>query len=543
VKRSLFVALVALAGCSGSVQTVPLATPAPPAGAAAVTFSIRNIPASTQSIVLSLDATTLQTIGTNRASRACERGRRGPFVCTAHADVPSGPERFDLIAYDEPRGAGNVLAGRRVTATLVPGQRRELRISLTGKVASLSLTLNRPHPPAGTPAIVALQLAALDADGNAILGSYGITIQLADSDTSGATKLSVSSISRSSTAVTLAYDGAPLSRAILDARAPQVARATTVFAPPPTIVSQRNVPPIPATPQPVPAGLADLCIGPDGNVWGTASTGGAIEKIADDGRSFTAYPILGTDPLGISAGPDGNLWFVEELTGRLGKITTSGRITTYKIPVPYGGFAQPAWTAPGPDGRTWFVDQGTIVAAGAATSHGKITIYPLPANAFPNEIVAGPDGNLWITDAGNNAIDVISPSGKVLAEHDIPTPDAAPWGITVGPDKNLWFAEYSGNKIGRMTTAGNVKEFDVPTALGGPLNVTAGPDGNVWFAETGGGELIAGKVGYVTTGGSRIRDFPTNNLFHVHNLVFDANRALWFSEFDQLFSKLGKLIY
>jgi virginiamycin B lyase len=292
-----------------------------------------------------------------------------------------------------------------------------------------------------------------------------------------------------------------------------------------------------------------LCVGPDGNLWITAASTGAITKFADG--KFTIYKAkVGSQPVGISVGSDKNLWFAEESAGRIGKITTGGTTTYYTLPVTTGTKtqAQPVWTTLGPEGKTWFAYQGINMPSGAGSvdSSGKVTEYSLPGQSIPQEIVAGPDGNLWITDGGLNAIVVMSASGKILATHQLPTSDSGPWGITVGPDKNIWFAEYAAGIIGRMTTSGALKEISVPSGtMAGPLNLTPGPDGNIWFTESGGGFWdFAGKVGYVTPDESVIREFPTGGaLAHAHDLVFDAKGILWSTKFSGPFSALEKTVY
>lgn len=415
----------------------------------------------------------------------------------------------------------------------------------TGRIASITLAVHAAYPAAGKAMATPVQVTALDANGNAVTGTYASPIRLVDADKSGATKLSTSSISSSSTRVTLKYDGSPLSSARLTAFVPGAPKATTVFAPSPTTVAQYKAPSLNTRHGPLPVGVSDLCAGPDGNVWATGASSGAILKIDSSGH-YTMYPLLETQPLGISVGSDGNLWFAEGTAGKIGRITTAGAITQYPIGVPKGGQSQPSWTAPGPDKRTWFLDQGYMaVGVGAIDMSGKMVKYALPRKSVPQSIVAGPDGNMWITDPGLNAIDVMSTSGKLLAIHRLHTAAAAPWGIAVGPDKNLWFAEYGSNLIGRMTPSGKVREFPVPTAFSGPLYVAAGPDGKVWFTETGGGFWnFAGKVGYVTTDGKTIRDFPSfNPVAHVHDLAFDKHGNLWYSKFDLSFSSVSKLVY
>jgi len=414
-----------------------------------------------------------------------------------------------------------------------------------GHIVSIAITVHVAYPAAGKSTTTPVEVTALDANGEVIDGTYAHPIALADSDASGATKLSTTSVAGSSTKVKLTYDGSSLSIARLTASLSGVPKATAVFAPSPTTVAQYVAPWFRLHNHPFPMGLSDLTVGPDGNLWVTGASIGTIEKIDSSGK-FTTYPIPETEPLGISVGSDGALWFAEGSAGKIGRITTSGHITQYAIPVPKGGFSQPAWTAPGPDKRTWFVDQGQGTAGVyAITMSGKMTKYALRGKSLPQSIVAGPDGNMWVTDGGLNAIDVVSTSGTLLAVHHLRTKDAGPWGITVGSDKNLWFAEYNADIIGRMTPSGKLKEFNVPTAFAGPLNVATGPDGNVWFTETGGGFWnFSGKIGYITPDGKTIRDFPSfNPIAHVHDLTFDSHGNLWYTKFDLTFSSVSRLVY
>ena len=541
-----------LTACSGSVPvTSAIPAASSPPGAAQVTFVFvipggdrrlarsgahgrHFVSPSTQSIVVGLDSKPLLVADVAESSHGCERRRHGSRICTIQTEAPSGDQVFTITSFDGTRGNGNVLAAGSVRATLAADIPDKIRVSLTGRPASVALSIAPQNPLAGLPTTVAVAIAALDADGNTIIGSFGTTVTLADNDASGTTKLSPTTISGSSTPVTMSYNGAPLWRALISARAPGVERATTLFAPVPATIAQYNAPLIKINGVPFLVGLWDLCLGPDGNIWATANTEGGIEKITPDGR-FTAYPVLKSGPVGISVGTDRNLWFAEANTGKIGKITLDGKITNYSIPTPSGYVSRPSWTTPGADGRTWFPYQAisaagkpTTSALGAITSTGKITKYPLPRGSLPVQMISGPDGNLWTTDQGLNAILVASTTGKVLAVHHLATAVAYPYGITVGPDKNIWFTELTENQVGRMTTGGALKEFVVPTPFSDVQEITViGPDGNVWFTEAGGGFWdLVGKVGYVTTDGLVIRDFVSggNGLgtAHVHDLLFDS---------------------
>lgn len=565
IKRlTLLTLALSLVQCSRT--TLPVPAVRTPGGAAGVTFIAtipnkaswpptirrreRAIPASVRSIVVALSGSTILKMDVGGNSPLCKtegRFRR----CRKQESVSSGNDVFTIAAYDGLSGSGNLLASGDAHLTLQPGTTGTLALSLTGVPKSLEVWIANPYPPAGSPASTAISVSAYDVDGNVIVGPYSSPIAIRDQDRSGATALLGNSIPGSATHLTLTYNGSPLLLARLTATAQGAAGAVSTFVPAPTTTAEYTVPQLKIPPNPpLPVGVSDLCIGPDGNIWATGANSGAIIKITMSGRA-TIYPLLQTEPIGISVGPDGNMWFAEMQAGEIGKITTSGTITSYAFPVPKGLLPRPSATTPGPDGRVWYVvqditTQGSEVAfVGAVTTDGKVSMYPLPSNSAPQKIIAGPDGNLWITDQGLNAIVVVSTSGKVKAVHPLSTADARPWGIAVGPDQNLWFAEYGASQIGRMTTSGELSEFPVPTAFSGVLNVAAGPDATVWFTEMGGSDWDGvGKVGYISTNGKIIRDFPGGNtLAHIHDLAFDHRGVLWYTEYFLLSSSLNEYIY
>ena len=178
--------------------------------------------------------------------------------------------------------------------------------------------------------------------------------------------------------------------------------------------------------------------------------------------TFTEYPVTtaNSGPNGITTGPDGNLWFTERAANKIGRITTLGVVTEFRLPT---------------------------------------------ANSQPNEIVTGPDGNLWFTEYTGQQIGKMTPAGE-FTEYAIPTANSYPYGITVGSDGNLWFTEsglasggapsVGGNKIGRITTAGVIKEFMITASDTVPDGIALGADGNVWFAEH-----RAGKIAKITPRG------------------------------------------
>ena len=225
-------ALVAIAalltGCGGGGSTLGL--PALPTGSPAtqptqqknqnvsVSFKIvvptasgaaaRRVPdyvsASTKSATIAVGSATATTVNCTT-------------TCSGTVSAPVGSETFAVNLYDAANGSGNLLSTGTVTQTIVANTANSVNLTFNGVVASLSIALSESVT-SGTAATVGVAVDALDADGNTIVGpgiyvdasGTPVTIALSDSDTSGATTLSQTSITQPTTGITLAYDGAAI---------------------------------------------------------------------------------------------------------------------------------------------------------------------------------------------------------------------------------------------------------------------------------------------------------------------------------------------
>ncbi|MBV8982824.1 MAG: hypothetical protein JO248_00085 [Acidimicrobiia bacterium] len=209
--------------------------------------------------------------------------------------------------------------------------------------------------------------------------------------------------------------------------------------------------------------------GPDGNVWAVSTVD--VARITPTG-SVTKFPFHPSaqysGPDGITAGPDGNLWFTENGPGKIGRITPSGQITEYPAAVSFS-------IAAGSDGALWFASGQGI---GRMTTSG--TVKTFPTSGHPGSITRGPDGNVWFAE-DISKIGRITPGG-VVTEYSV---EHAPSALTPGPDGNVWF--YGSGGVGRITSAGQLKEFDAPDATyAWGSGITAAADGNLWFIDSPG---------------------------------------------------------
>jgi len=238
--RSIVVSLLpclltlAAAGCGGggggggsSVLPPAAANPGTPATAApaAVAFTIaipsaaataarrspRYVSAATKSLVVTTDG--------QRAVVNCTT------VCSGTLQVAPGSHTFALMLYDMPDGAGHVLSSGTTSATIVANTQNQVLVTFGGVVASVAVALNPATLRTGTPADAVVNVVAKDAAGYAIVGSdaFAQPITLANSDSSGATTLSTTTLSSPSTAVTLHYTGAALANAQVIATVPGTA--------------------------------------------------------------------------------------------------------------------------------------------------------------------------------------------------------------------------------------------------------------------------------------------------------------------------------
>jgi hypothetical protein len=246
VKRIVpFAAAALLAACGGGASSVTppsSGVPLQPSGqSVAVQFTIvlpprsgtaasrrgpRYVSASTKS------ATVTVTPSGGTASPATVISCSAT-TCSGKVQAPVGTDTFTATLFSQTGGTGSPLATGSVTHAIVLDQANVVSVAFDGIVASLSLSLLPATVTQGTSQTVAVTFAALDAGGNTIVGPYvdengnAIAVTLSDSDTTGATKLSVTQLTGSPAApVTLAYNGAAIASPTITVSAAAIAPAS-----------------------------------------------------------------------------------------------------------------------------------------------------------------------------------------------------------------------------------------------------------------------------------------------------------------------------
>jgi streptogramin lyase len=487
---------------------------------AASTRKPQYVPATARSISVSVNGGTLQYLN-------------APLT-TMVIDAPVGTDTFSFVTYDAQNGSGAVLSRASVTKAIVSGVANTVTAVLNGVIAMLTIAFSNATPNAGVPATVNVNVAALDADGNVIVGpgdyDSPIHLTIADPANSGTLTLSVNVLPNSTTAATLTYNGGTLATAQVDATVTGVVSTSATFAPTPTFY-QYSIP--------VPANQPQwIAAGSDGNMWFTESPGNAVARITPAGVvTEFAVPTAASNPQGIIGASDGRLWFTESAASKIGAVTTSGTFTEYSTlfandgpqglvdrgdgNVWYVGFSgdhigyqgisngvagettiptpasEPYDVATSPDNNLYFTEYAVDKIGRTANLFGTITELALPAGSQPLQIVLYPQyGQLVITEYGTSKIGVLDP-GSFSLIRDLPTltPNSNPTGIVVGQDNAVWFTETGLDKIGRLEMDNTTQtEYTSPVTGLGLKGIAVGPTGALWFTEPGTG-LNPGRIG------------------------------------------------
>jgi hypothetical protein len=136
------------------------------------------------------------------------------LACRISARIPAGIDTFVVNAYDGSNARAQILSTATVVRKLAAGSTKTIGFSLGGVARYVLLAIDDAYPALGTNAAIPVSLVAADAYGYPIVGSYANSISLSDSDVSGVTKLSRTSVANSTQAsqVILTYSGARLKK-------------------------------------------------------------------------------------------------------------------------------------------------------------------------------------------------------------------------------------------------------------------------------------------------------------------------------------------
>jgi virginiamycin B lyase len=499
------------------------------------------------------------TFDLGSTSPGCSESQtNGRIDCSKKIDLPAGSQNIVVTLYDRRGGRGDALSSATTKIKIVTNKVTTVQIVTDGIPATATVLLGDPGAssvdvPQDTPTSVPASVSAYDAKGNLIVppGPYALPITLEDSDTSGATHLSKTTVKASGVSLKIKYDGSDaLGSATItpsiSGRA-QSSGAATLSVVAPTITEYS----LPASQNGgVSSWPSGITLGSDGALWFTQNLNNAvgIGRITTSGTITNISAPPGSDS--IVTGPDGALWYRTSASNAIVRLTTSGTVTEYSLPNNATGLGTGntgIGLITGPGSVLWSIDQPDSLI-GTVTTSGTFTLYPIPTpSANPSttytntfgSITVGPDGALWFgyeVQANSSStvvgsyVDRMTTAGVITAQFPISSSsngaEHVP-SITTGPDGALWFSVSGAvDGIDRMTTSGSITTYQTS---GIPLGIMNGPDGALWFAEFH--SPSDNIIGRITTSGTITEYEGPNASSAAAAIAAGPDDALWFTDF------------
>ncbi len=215
----------------------------------------------------------------------------------------------------------------------------------------------------------------------------------------------------------------------------------------------------------------------------------ALGVAASHAEQISYFPVpRGSHPHDVAPAPDGTVWYTAQSAGALGNLDPKTGKTTQ---IPLGPDSAPHGVIVGPDRAPWITDggQNAIVRVDPATH--AIKRFPLPKgfeDGNLNTATFDRVGVLWFT--GQNGIygRVDPASGKVDAWKA--PKGIGPYGITTTPSGEVWYASLAGDHIARIdAVSGEASIVAPPKPRVGPRRIWSDSKGLLWVSFWNTGEL------------------------------------------------------
>ena len=221
----------------------------------------------------------------------------------------------------------------------------------------------------------------------------------------------------------------------------------------------------------------------------TGGLGGGAFRAQGAPAALREFPVpRGSHPHDVAPAPDGAVWFTAQTAGALGRLDpATGKTQTIKL----GEGSAPHGVILGPDGAPWITDGGLNAIVRVSPTTEEIHRFPLPAGraaANLNTAAFDQQGHLWFTGQSGVYGRVTPASGRVEV-WDAPR-GRGPYGITVTPQGAVYFASLAGSYLGRIDLAtGAATVLQPPTAEQGARRVWSDSHGRLWVSEWNAGKL------------------------------------------------------
>jgi len=196
----------------------------------------------------------------------------------------------------------------------------------------------------------------------------------------------------------------------------------------------------------------------------------------------------GAHPHDVAPAPDGNVWYTAQSQGALGVLNPKTRQANQ---ISLGKDAAPHGVIVGPDRAAWITDGGQNAIVRFDPASGAVKLFRLPEE-FPganlNTATFDRKGILWFTGQSGVYGRVDPASGKVEAWKA--PKGAGPYGITTTPNGDVWYASLAGDHIAKIdTVSGDTLMVPPPKPGVGPRRIWSDSKGLLWVSFWNSGEV------------------------------------------------------
>jgi len=189
----------------------------------------------------------------------------------------------------------------------------------------------------------------------------------------------------------------------------------------------------------------------------------------------------GAHPHDVAPAPDGTVWYTAQSQGAIGILDPK---TGKTIQISLGPRSATHGVIIGPDRAAWVTDGGLNAIARIDSLTRAVKLFPLPKD-FPNTnlntATFDRKGILWFT--GQNGVygRVDPATGKVEAWKA--PKGAGPYGITTAPNGEVWYASLAGDHIAKIdTVSGDALVVPPPKPGVGPRRIWSDSKGMLWVS-------------------------------------------------------------
>ena len=245
--------------------------------------------------------------------------------------------------------------------------------------------------------------------------------------------------------------------------------------------------------------IADLALGPDGNIYFPDGDNVAVFDIPTTSRTAT-WPGPGGELSSVATGNDRQIW----VTGPslISKFNLSGDRTDYALPSSKKEYSTGITPGP-PESRTMYFTETATNKIGRITSTGAVTEWVIPTAASGTKfLVNGPDDLIYFTETASNKIGILNPTTGTFQEVSAGiTPNAGLARLYVLSDGAVWFIEKNSNKLATINknniiyeaADNNLSSFSNPSALAQDLS------GILWIAGGNTGRTVKATLSSAST--------------------------------------------